>query len=347
MFPQVAFQICRCASSIEHMFGLLQQESLIQNFYCERVGDTLVICPKLYGKVNGVHSLEETSVGIYAPIDVIDGEYKTSIWPLEALKQIQSFVSEVNPHTRRVYTLFNLKDNMPAFLESKQYKVLRLGACVTQGLLVTPAFKPPCGQHTINFTELAVNCKPSVGKELWESLLQILLSKKGKRSGDLRVKICIQKKLWWEMSVHLLFDIAEISQVTSIINSKSLPWKESVAGHQVACMHEDNKFLRAINKGLRNNYALTSLHSCEREMVDIPNNFTADMLQSIMFGFGSHLTMIGVPLPSLLPPTSDLVFAALYEEEDFWLFMNDTVSQRQMDKFDIFGIILSAVVSKF
>ena len=236
---------------------------------------------------------------------------------------------------------------MPAFLESKQYKVLRLGACVTQGLLVTPAFKPPCGQHTINFTELAVNCKPGVGKELWESLLQILLSKKGKRSGDLRVKICIQKKLWWEMSVHLLFDIAEISQVTSIINSKSLPWKESVAGHQVACMHEDNKFLRAINKGLRNNYALTSLHSCEREMVDIPNNFTADMLQSIMFGFGSHLTMIGVPLPSLLPPTSDLVFAALYEEEDFWLFMNDTVSQRQMDKFDIFGIILSAVVSKF
>ena len=111
-------------------------------------------------------------------------------------------------------------------------------------------------------------------------------------------------------------------------------------------MYEDNKFLRAINKGLTDNYSLTGVHSCEREMVDIPNNFTADMLQSMMFGFGSHLTMIGVPLPSLLPPTSDLVFAALSEEEDFWLFMNDTVSQRQMDKFDIFGIILSAVVSK-
>ena len=36
----------------------------------------------------------------------------------------------------------------------------------------------------------------------------------------------------------------------------------------------------------------------------------------------------------------------LEEEEDFWKFMQCTSSERNMDDYDVFGIILSALVSK-
>ena len=346
MFPQVAFQICRRATSLEYMFGLIQQESLKLNFYCERVGSTLVIWPKLYGKVNGINNLEETNLGIYAQIEVIDRYYKTSLWPLEALQHIQFFVSEVNPHTRKVYAVFNLKEDMGAFLESKEYKVMRLGACLTEGLLVTQAFKPPSELYTINYTEVAVNCQPNVGKDIWESLISILHSKSYKRSGDLRVKICIEKKLMWEMAVNMLFDISELEKVISVFNNRKVPWKESVVGQQITSVHPDNKLLEAINRSLSNGYAISNKRSSVRDMVDLPIKFTANMLQSMTFGFGHQLPIIGVPPPLLLPPTGDIVFATLLEEEQFSKFIKETTSERQMENFDVIGIIISSILSR-
>ena len=64
MFEQIVMQVYRQASNLEYMFGLIQQESLRMNFFCERVGDTLVIWPKFYAQVNGIQELGETSVGI-------------------------------------------------------------------------------------------------------------------------------------------------------------------------------------------------------------------------------------------------------------------------------------------
>ena len=49
---------------------------------------------------------------------------------------------------------------------------------------------------------------------------------------------------------------------------------------------------------------------------------------------------------SLLPPLSEIIFAVVEEEEDFWKFMQCTNSERNMDDYDVFGIILSALVSK-
>jgi len=56
--------------------------------------------------------------------------------------------------------------------------------------------------------------------------------------------------------------------------------------------------------------------------------------------------MIGIPLPCLAHPISDIVLTEFLGEEDFWQFLKCTTSERNMDKFDVFGIVLSAVLSK-
>ena len=346
MSPQVSMQICRGASTLENMLGLLFYESSKLDFYCERVNDTLIVWPKLFGQVNGIQNLEDTSVCIYAPIEVTSGIYKTSLWPLEVLQHIESFIAQVNPNTRKVYGLFNMKAHMPTFLQSKHYKVLRIGVCVTEGLLLSPAFKAPPGLQTFKSTEVLLNCHPDVSKQLWESLNTILLSKDVKRSGDLRVILCIQKKLWWEMKLKMFFDLSEIDQVTAVFREMSLSWTESVVKYEASCMDTNSKILTTINRGLANNYALTSEHSCVREMSDLPNAFNADMFQSATCGFGQDVAMIGIPLPCLAHPISDIVLTEFLGEEDFWQFLKCTTSERNMDKFDVFGIVLSAVLSK-
>ena len=81
-------------------------------------------------------------------------------------------------------------------------------------------------------------------------------------------------------------------------------------------------------------------------MLNLPPQFTPQMLQSATCGFDETVTMIGIPVPCLLPPLSEIIFAVLEEEEDFWKFMQCTSSERNMDDYDVFGIILSALVSK-
>lgn len=346
MFEQIVMQVYRQASNLEYMFGLIQQESLRMNFFCERVGDTLVIWPKFYAQVNGIQELGETSVGIYAPIEVRGGVYTTSLWPLEALQHLGPFVSDVNPHSRKAYAIFNLKSDMPQFLQSKQYKAIRLGACVTEGQLLSPAFKPPSGIHTFQCTEMAIFCSAAEGKKLYDSLNRIILNDQRQRSGDFRVRIRIQKRLLWEMAVFVLFDQSEIDAVTKVINDIGLSWQSNILRHEVTSLHPDNKYLETINKGHARKYTLTGENSCSRNMLDLPSQFTAHMLQSATCGFDETVTMIGIPVPCLLPPLSEIIFAVLEEEEEFWKFMQYTSSERNMDDYDIFGIILSALVSK-
>ena len=346
MFEQIVMQVYRQASNLEYMFGLIQQESLRMNFFCERVGDTLVIWPKFYAQVNGIQELGETSVGIYAPIEVRGGVYTTSLWPLEALQHLGPFVSDVNPHSRKAYAIFNLKSDMPQFLQSKQYKAIRLGACVTEGQLLSPAFKPPSGIHTFQCTEMAITCSAPEGKKLYDSLNRIILNDQRQRSGDFRVRIRIQKRLLWEMAVFVLFDQSEIDAVTKVINDIGLSWQSNILRHEVTSLHPDNKYLETINKGHARKYTLTGENSCSRNMLDLPSQFTAHMLQSATCGFDETVTMIGIPVPCLLPPLSEIIFAVLEEEEEFWKFMQYTSSERNMDDYDIFGIILSALVSK-
>ena len=326
MFEQIVMQVYRQASNLEYMFGLIQQESLRMNFFCERVGDTLVIWPKFYAQVNGIQELGETSVGIYAPIEVRGGVYTTSLWPLEALQHLGPFVSDVNPHSRKAYAIFNLKSDMPQFLQSKQYKAIRLGACVTEGQLLSPAFKPPSGIHTFQCTEMAIFCSAAEGKKLYDSLNRIILNDQRQRSGDFRVRIRIQKRLLWEMAVFVLFDQSEIDAVTKVINDIGLSWQSNILRHEVTSLHPDNKYLETINKGHARKYTLTGENSCSRNMLDLPSQFTAHMLQSATCGFDETVTMIGIPVPCLLPPLSEIIFAVLKEEEEFWKFIQYTSS---------------------
>ena len=93
-------------------------------------------------------------------------------------------------------------------------------------------------------------------------------------------------------------------------------------------------------------YALTGENSCSRNMLNLPPQFTPQMLQLANCGFDETVTMIGIPVPCLLPPLSEIIFSVLEEEEDFWKFLQCTSSERNMDDYDVFGIILSALVSK-
>ena len=77
------------------------------------------------------------------------------------------------------------------------------------------------------------------------------------RSGDFRVKICIQKRLLWEMAVYVLFDQSEIDAVTKVINDLGLSWQSNILRHEVTSLHPDNKYLETINKGHAQKYALT------------------------------------------------------------------------------------------
>ena len=102
------------------------------DFYCERVNDTLIVWPKLFGQVNGIQNLEDTSVCIYAPIEVTSGIYKTSLWPLEVLQHIESFIAQVNPNARKVYGLFNMKAHKCRLSFSQNITKFSELACVSR-----------------------------------------------------------------------------------------------------------------------------------------------------------------------------------------------------------------------
>ena len=324
--------------------GLIHHESSKMNFYCERADQTLIVWPKSFGKVNGIQRLEESSVGIYAPIEVTGDIYKVSLWPLEVLTHIQTFVSEVNPHTRKYYALFNMRCEMPKFLASEHYKALQLGVCVTEGQLMTAAFKPPSGIYNVECTELSVNCHPEMGEDLCKSLLD----KTGDmKSGDLRVKICIQKEQWWELTVHVLFDNSDFKEVTALLIKNNLVWKESVLKLVVQCQNQDNKWVKKINNGLANKYCLTGELSTLRYDAheSMPNVLRAFVLQAPNYGF-VNVTMIGIPLPCIWPPISDIFFAAFLQTDEYWEFLNGSQDVRNMDLYEVYGVVISSLLSK-
>ena len=75
-------------------------------------------------------------------------------------------------------------------------------------------------------------------------------------------------------------------------------------------------------------------------MTDFPNVFSADMFQSATCGFDQIWPWLVIH--SLARPISDIVFAEFLDEEDFWKCLKWTTSERKMDKFDVFGIVISA-----
>ena len=81
-------------------------------------------------------------------------------------------------------------------------------------------------------------------------------------------------------------------------------------------------------------------------MNEMPPNFTPEMLQSLHYNFG-QLKSVGIPLPSFSFPSSQLVFAALKDTDDYWTFLEETKNDRRIEPDCQVGIIMSALLSKF
>ena len=68
--------------------------------------------------------------------------------------------------------------------------------------------------------------------------------------------------------------------------------------------------------------------------------------QSLDYGFGQDMKVVGIPVVPLSSPASDIIFAALQQEEDYWKFMNETKDSRNLEPDDLTGVIMSALLTK-
>ena len=93
---------------------------------------------------------------------------------------------------------------------------------------------------------------------------------------------------------------------------------------------------------------LVSGRSAVRDMVDMdsPQAYSPNMLPAKDCKFDKDVTLVGLPPPTLWPPADDLVFAALCEQDDYWMFLRDTQDDRKMELYEAYGIVLSALLSK-
>ena len=80
--------------------------------------------------------------------------------------------------------------------------------------------------------------------------------------------------------------------------------------------------------------------------MDSPQAFSPNMLPVKDCKFDKDVTLVGLPPPTLWPPADDLVFAALCEQDDYWMFLRDTQDDRKMELYEAYGIVLSALLSK-
>ena len=58
------------------------------------------------------------------------------------------------------------------------------------------------------------------------------------------------------------------------------------------------------------------------------------------------MKIVGIPVTPLTRPASDIIFAALKQEEDCWKFLNETKDSRNLDPDDLTGMIISALLTK-
>ena len=80
--------------------------------------------------------------------------------------------------------------------------------------------------------------------------------------------------------------------------------------------------------------------------MDSPQAYSPNMLPAKDCKFDKDVTLVGLPPPTLWPPADDLVFAALCEQDDYWMFLRDTQDDRKMELYEAYGIVLSALLSK-
>ena len=341
-----AMQVHRGASTFQNMLGLICHEAKQQELYFEPVGNSLVIWPKAFGHLNGIQKLDETSVGIYTPIEQVKNHFKVSLWALEVLIHARHFINSVNPHARKIYAVFSLKSDIDEFLQTPQCAAMRLGVVITEGILHPMDFKSPYGVHISEYTEVTVNCCAEAGTLLWKQLQELSCYSGEMRRNDLKVKLSIQKPLWWQLTLEMLLDDSKLCEIESALQTMGLPWKSSTVRKQIFCLDESSGIMEKLNIGLKDNYSLTSIHSTVRSMNTLPNKFTPQMLQAENFG-GGTVKIIGIPLSCLSSPIlSELIFAAVEETEDYWAFLKATQDDRQIEPDSVVGIILSALMSK-
>ena len=242
--------------------------------------------------------------------------------------------------------MFSLKSDIEKFLQAPQCVAMRLGVFITEGNLHPIDFKSPTGVHISEYRELTVNCTAEAGALLWKQLQELSCYSGEMRTNDLKVKLSIQKPLWWQLTLEMLLDYSKLCKIESVLQTMGLPWKSSTVKKQIFCLDESSGIMENLNNGLRDNYSLTSIHSTVRSMNILPKKFTPQMLQTENFG-GGTVKMIGIPLSCLSSPIlSELVFAAIQENEDYWAFLKATQDDREIEPDSVVGIILSALMSK-
>ena len=111
--------------------------------------------------------------------------------------------------------------------------------------------------------------------------------------------------------MYVPFGQSEIDAVTKVINDIGLSWQSNILRHEVTSLHPDNKYLETINKGHAQKNALTGENSCSRNMLNLPPQFTPQLLQSATCRFDETVTMISLPVPCLLPPLSEIIRAGV------------------------------------
>ena len=155
----------------------------------------------------------------------------------------------------------------------------------------------------------------------------------------------------WLLSYHfgiprdILLDSSTFSAVENILQKMGIIWTTSKKKKEIFCLDPTNVIMEKMNIGLAQNYALTDIHSVSREINDMPSKLTPEMLQSVHYKFGT-LKTVGIPLPICSFPSSQLVFAALKDTEDYWTFLKETKYDRQIESDCLVGIIMSALLSK-
>ena len=236
---------------------------------------------------------------------------------------------------------------MQTFLQSQHFGVIKPGVVVTHGPLLPTTFKLPPG-ILINVCKLVtVICAPCDGKLFWERLSDVA-SNQIKGSETSKVKLCIRKSQWWQFSTEMLLDSSALPNVIDIAHSMNLAWSQTELKQSIACLKPGDSLIEDINQGLRRDHSLKigGIHIGIKHMPDFPKELTPSWLQSLDYGFGQDKKVVGIPVTPLTRPASDIIFAALEQEEDCWKFLNETKDSRNLDPDDLTGVIISALLSK-
>ena len=166
------------------------------------------------------------------------------------------------------------------------------------------------------------------------------------QDGFPKIKLSIKKPHWWQLTTEIWLDTFELPTFIKMVESMNLRWTETEVKHKIASLAPQDNVIKKINQGLDANYALTGIHSTRRDMSDFPKVLSPAYLQSMDYGFGNNVKLVGIPMVTLTYPTSDLIFCALQQEEKFWDFLESTKDDRHLLPDDLVGVIISALLTR-